>query len=268
MGRRRNTNLLIIDSVKKPRLYCGMSDFVQNSGLQELQFQHAEPLPGTGSADAARKCVACKQPIGATYFHARGHVVCPTCAQRIQSRQQAPQALSLGRAFLYGSGAALGGCILYATVAILTGFEFGLMAIVAGIMVGKAIRYASKGLGGRPQQILALALTYFAITTSYIPVFIYHSAKNHQETQSQQAQQAKTDHSVTTTARNKPPMSLGVAAMYLLLLAAVAPFLSLGSGLSGLLSLFIISIGLRQAWRLTGRSQILVMGPYETAAAA
>jgi hypothetical protein len=52
----------------------------------------------------------------------------------------------------------------------------------------------------------------------------------------------------------------------LLLLAAVAPFLSLGSGISGLISLFIIFIGLQRAWRLTGRSEILVMGPYESAA--
>ncbi len=54
----------------------------------------------------------------------------------------------------------------------------------------------------------------------------------------------------------------------LLLLAAVAPFLSLGSsGVSGLISIFIIFIGLQRAWRLTGRSEILLMGPYPVEAA-
>jgi hypothetical protein len=48
--------------------------------------------------------------------------------------------------------------------------------------------------------------------------------------------------------------------------ASVAPFLALTSGVSGIISLFIIFIGLKQAWRLTGRSEIPVMGPYQTAA--
>jgi len=39
----------------------------------------------------------------------------------------------------------------------------------------------------------------------------------------------------------------------------------LTSGVSGIISLFIIFIGLKQAWRLTGRSGILLMGPYQTA---
>jgi hypothetical protein len=50
----------------------------------------------------------------------------------------------------------------------------------------------------------------------------------------------------------------------LLLIFAAARFFGLTS-VGGLISLFIIFIGLRQAWRLTGWSGILVMGPYETA---
>jgi hypothetical protein len=61
---------------------------------------------------------------------------------------------------------------LYALVAILTGLEVGLIAILVGYMVGRAVRHGSGGLGGRPQQILAVVLTYFAITTSYLPVFV------------------------------------------------------------------------------------------------
>jgi len=58
-------------------------------------------------------------------------------------------------------------------------------------------------------------------------------------------------------------MSPGKAIAILLLLAAVAPFLSLGSGFGGLISLFIIFIGLQRAWNLTARSEILITGPYE-----
>src|SRR5689334_11682679 len=113
-----------------------------------LQFQTAEPLSGSASLAASQYCVACRAAIAAQYYHAQGQVVCPACAGRIQAGQQPPPPLSLVRAALYGGGAALGGCILYAVVVLATGIQFALMAIVVGIMVGKAIRYASRGLGG------------------------------------------------------------------------------------------------------------------------
>jgi hypothetical protein len=57
-------------------------------------------------------------------------------------------------------------------------------------------------------------------------------------------------------------MSFGAAVLFLLMIAAIAPFMSLTSGVSGFISLFIIFIGLRQAWKLTERREILLMGPY------
>lgn len=185
---------------------------------------------------------------------------------RIQCGQQAPPRLSLARAAQYGTGAALAGCILYATVTIMTSLNIGLIAIVVGYMVGKAIRHASDGLGGRAQQILAVTLTYFAITTSYIPVFIYHIAKRPPAVV--QSGQAAVPSTPRTPTRNpvvvRPRISIGRVVITLLMLAAVAPFLSLASGFSGIISLFIIFIGLQRAWRLTGRTEILVMGPYQS----
>jgi hypothetical protein len=227
---------------------------------QDLQFQHAEPIEAAASsANAAQTCVVCKQPVADTYYHAQGQVVCPLCAQRIQTGQQAPPPLSLMRAALYGGGAALGGCLLYSLVAIVLHAEIGLIAILVGWMVGKAIRHASYGRGGRPQQILAVALTYFAITTSYIPVFLYHGATV--------AQTKSAPVSSSAPAEVRPRMSFGAAVLFLLMIAAIAPFMSLTSGVSGLISLFIIFIGLRQAWKLTERREILLMGPYPVEAA-
>ena len=65
----------------------------------------------------------------------------------------------------------------------------------------------------------------------------------------------------------KPTMSFGRAIFFLLLLALAAPFFGLKS-ISGLITLFIIYIGLRRAWMLTGRTDIVVMGPYEPEATA
>jgi hypothetical protein len=207
----------------------------------------------------------------AAYFHAQGQVVCPNCAGRIQSGQQAPPAVSLGQAALYGIGAAIAGAILYAAVGILLHLEIGIIAIVVGVMVGKAVRAGSNGLGGRPQQILAVLLTYFSITSSYIPVFFYQLAQ-HPEIR-EKAKKAAAEKKAADppgpdgSQATRPKFGLVGAFATLILLFAAAPFLGLASGISGLISLFIIFIGLRQAWRLTGRSQILVMGPYERAPA-
>jgi hypothetical protein len=233
-----------------------MPDYGSPPSPQDLQFQHAEPIEAAASsANAAQTCVVCKQPVADTYYHAQGQVVCPLCAQRIQTGQQATPPVSLMRAALYGGGAALGGCLLYALVAIVLHAEIGLIAILVGWMVGKAIRHASYGRGGRPQQILAVALTYFAITTSYIPVFLYHGATV--------AQTKKAPVSSSAPTEVRPRMSFGAAVLFLLMIAAIAPFMSLTSGVSGLISLFIIFIGLRQAWKLTERREILLTGPYQ-----
>jgi hypothetical protein len=228
----------------------------------ELQFQTAEPV--TSPSASGLSCVVCKTAIDKTYYHAQGAVVCELCAKRIETGQQAPPALSLARAALYGGGAALAGSILYSLVAIVTGLEIGLIAIVVGVMVGKAVRHGSRGMGGRPQQILAVVLTYFSITTSYIPVFIYQQAKNPTAQQTQK----QADTTSAKGAEEAPPaMSIGAALAILVLLAAAAPFFGLSAGFSAVITLFIIFIGLQRAWTLTGRGDILVMGPYEVSPA-
>jgi hypothetical protein len=53
-------------------------------------------------------------------------------------------------------------------------------------------------------------------------------------------------------------MAAGVA-----LLVVISPFLQLKSSpVGGLISLFILFIGLQRAWVLTARHEIIVTGPY------
>jgi hypothetical protein len=144
---------------------------------------------------------------------------------------------------------------------IVTGLEFALITILIGVVVGKAIRHASHGLGGRPQQILAVVLTYFAITTSYLPAAISQASKHRPAQTAQSGQQGSPSVAESSQAQGKP--SLAGAILFLLLIGAAAPFLSLTSGVGGLLSLFIVFIGLHRAWKLTARSELLVMGPYD-----
>src|SRR5260370_39690752 len=130
-----------------------MPDYGPPPSPQDLQFQHEEPIAAAASpAGAAQTCVVCKRPVGDTYYHAQGQVVCPLCAQRIQTGQQAAPALSLMRAALYGGGAALGGCLLYALVAIVLHAEIGLIPILVGCRLVKALPHPPHRRTDRPQH--------------------------------------------------------------------------------------------------------------------
>ena len=197
---------------------------------EQLQFRRAQHEIDPN----VRVCVMCKQTIAGDFYQANGNTLCATCAPVLASRQQAPPPSSMAQAVLYGGAAAIGGAIIFSVV-LSMGVELALIAILVAYMVGKAIRYATHGLGGRPQQILAVALTYFAITASYLAVNIYHSKGE------------------------LPPAS------FMLEVIAAAPFLILvysPSKGSALLSLIIIGIGLRQAWMLTKRPEIIITGPF------
>jgi hypothetical protein len=209
--------------------------------VEGLQFGRAEPTV-VSPVSSAQRCVACQGPIAESYYHASGRVVCPACAARIQQGQQQPPAYSFPRALLFGGAAALAGCAIYAIVAIATGMEIGLIAILVGVMVGKAIRRASGGFGGRQQQILAVILTYFSIATSYIPVIIWEVAHKSKIETSQTATSGGAAQTSNGGASQVQPDSgrsrdAGKAILYLLAIGAVAPFLALTSGVSGIISL-------------------------------
>ena len=155
----------------------------------------------------------------------------------------------------------MAGCLLYAIV-LAMGVQIGIVALAVGWMVGKAIRNASYGIGGRPQQILAVALTYFAISTSFLPAVFFIGVK-HAVEQKSVAKKQTTPAALPKFKPVKPKLTFGKAVAGLLVLAAISPFLELTSSpVGGLISLFILFIGLQRAWAMTARHDILVTGPY------
>ncbi len=73
------------------------------------------------------------------------------------------------RALVFGGLAAAVGAVGYCAVIALTEAEFGLVALVLGLLVGLAVRWGSRRRGGWAYQGLAMFLTYLAIGTAYIP---------------------------------------------------------------------------------------------------
>jgi hypothetical protein len=233
----------------------------QLPGVDALQFRRAEPM-NTTESPAAQSCAACKQLISGTYYQVQNHVICPDCAAKIQAGRQAQRPVPWARFVIFGAGAALAGSILYA-IPLALGFQIGIVALAVGWMVGKALRAGSYGTGGRRQQILAVVLTYFAISTSFFPAALFLRAKHSLDGSSAAKKQAAPPivHDQVTTTRETMSTSKAVAS--LLVFAIIFPFLELKeSPASGLISLFILFIGLQRAWAMTARHEIIVTGPY------
>lgn len=195
------------------------------AGGGPLQFDRAE-----FSRSDPKRCQACGVPIVDTYYEANGKMVCPECRARLlASSGRGMDAPRLGQAFLFGLGAAILGAAIYFAVAWLSGYEFSIIAVLVGYLVGTAVRRGSGGFGGPIYQALALVLTYAAIAATNLPL----------------------DARVLTN-----PL--------IWWRAAIAPF---QEGTRNILGLVIIAIGLYEAWRLTAAPTLSVSGPYQIGAA-
>lgn len=90
----------------------------------------------------------------------------PTVIDGSTGYVETPQRLSMAAfpmALLFGAGAAVAGAAAYAAIS-MTGFMVSIVAIGIGYVVAKAMMTATRGIGGRPYQIAAVALTYFSCT--------------------------------------------------------------------------------------------------------
>lgn len=140
------------------------------SGSTDLQFDRADYATGPAAAPG---CALCQRPIDAAYFEVNGQVTCAGCKDRIA----AAYAGSAGPAGLVKAAGAgllggIAGALLYYAVSALTGYEIGLIAVVVGLMVGKAVRWGSGDRGGPAYQAMAVAITYISIVSTYVPFLI------------------------------------------------------------------------------------------------
>ena len=171
------------------------------------------------------------------------------------------------RATVYGSLAGLVGAAIYYGVREATNIEFGLIAIVVGLIIGKAVKKGCNGRGGWFYQALAMFLTYTAIVLTYIPPVLKAIseqadketaiAKPHQPAQPAGAADAPGD----IRARPLPSVpQVLVALVFLLGFAYAIPVLI---GLHSPMGLIIVGIGLYEAWVINRRIPLLINGPYQ-----
>jgi len=239
---------------------------------KNLQFDRAE------GGTAAPTCARCKKPLTTSYYQVNGAVVCDACRVALEAEWNRGGA---GGRFITAAGlgvlAALLGSGLYYAILALTGYEFGLVAIVVGLMVGYAVRKGSNGRGGWRYQALAMFLTYTSIVSSYVPLIVGEALKQRQAelpavdtsvvltppvatVDSTPTSELDETASESTAALSPPNIALAIVLMIGFLYAI--PFLA---GIENIMGLVIIGIGLYEAWKLNQRATLTVSGPYQVA---
>jgi hypothetical protein len=263
----------------------------------ELQFERAEHSDQTRSQTVS--CAACGTPLS-SYFEVNGKLACEPCKDAAQASQSASHLPGLLRGAALGAIAAAVGAGIYYAIAQLTGYEFGLMSIVLGLMVGFAVRRGARGRGGWRYQALAMFLCYAAICATYVPRVLEAMRKSGEKSGQAAASQTAAARSPASAAGEsgaakggtpatgqaaartettpapaasaekvtpvEPPSLSGFlgAVGMLLALTLALPFLA---GFENLMGLVIIGIGLYEAWKVNRAAPFSVSGPFAVGAA-
>lgn len=249
-----------------------------------LQFDTAHP----GEAPPT-VCTSCSEPIRGVYHEANGNVVCSRCRGQLEVLLATTGGMRrFRRAVGFGLGAAIGCAIAYGAFRAFSDWDFSLIAILVGFVVGKAVFVGTERRGGRRHQVLAALLTYFAIASSYIPLAV-KEFKNGSSVVADSSKAAPKGDSLTTATSTagastasvdsaltvepptatkteaKSPIGFGgfmfaIGATLLLVLA-----LPIMVGMGSIISVIILALGLLQAWRMNKAVEINVSGPYRLA---
>src|SRR2546423_15619059 len=98
-------------------------------------------------------CKLCREQLRFEYYDIAGATICSLCREKIeQGRAVGGGPHRFMRAVGFGLAAATVGAIAYALIVNLTGFEFGLMAVVLGYGIGRSVSLGSYHPGGRRYQ--------------------------------------------------------------------------------------------------------------------
>jgi hypothetical protein len=254
-----------------------MSDQEPRIGKEELQFDRViteSPSPAAPGQPGVT-CAACRTSIQTVYHHINGKVFCSRCRSAVESAARTPRGLvPLMTAGLFGLGAGAVGAAIYYAVIAFAHLEIGLVAILIGYMVGYAVRKGARGSGGLRFQVMAVALTYAAIALAYTPIAVNRAfadpgARNlSSSTTGSMSQAAAAPERRRVATANPGGIRVLLSFAFLLAFVAALPVLVVVSSLPfGLISAFIIFIGMRQAWRMTGAPRLEILGPYRVGAA-
>lgn len=255
----------------------------QTEEMPDLQFDRAEPSQAAAPASPGPvQCAACGARL-LSYYSVNGRVTCKRCRDESVAAQQGSHVPTLARAAILGLLAAVAGAVVYFTVAKVTGYEIGLISIVVGLLVGKAVKVGARARGGWRYQALAVFLCYLSIASSYFAFGIADLASRRgQEApptapsatpaaplaadapQPTAAAEGPTQAAPTATPEPDPqpepaaPSGLAMTGALLLLLLQLPVLV----GKDNPMTFVLIAIALWEAWKLNVAAPFEATGPY------
>ena len=122
-------------------------------------------------------CSECRGIIRTHYFALNDRSLCTRCKQPYADMiERGTGDGSMHRATLYGLGAAIGAGLGLGAILVMFGFARVLLFVGVGWVIGTAINKATGAYGARRYQVLAVAMTYFALClgtfTPWIKTFL------------------------------------------------------------------------------------------------
>jgi hypothetical protein len=255
-----------------------MSDSKAGNGPPDLQFDlvvttsPSATAPSSATSQPSVVCESCHALVDTEYYHVNGGIFCGSCRTAIEAAADTPRGLApFFMAGLFGLGAGIAGAAIYYAVIAIANLEIGIVAILIGYMVGYAVRKGARGRGGRRFQVLAVVLTYLSVAFAYTPLVIKgamadgKAGKASPATSDTASAGRRADNGSAPTAPSGGRILLSFALLFAFI--AVLPVLVVAGSLPmGLISAFIIFIGMKQAWRMTGTPRLDILGPYRVGA--
>lgn len=260
----------------------------ENDTDQALQFNKAE----FEESQSFSKCGICHNPLAGSYFSVNMQSTCASCTENIRQHFQRPSRVGeVLKSIAFGIGAGIVGSLIYYAILRFTGYEIGLVAILVGYLVGRAVMIGSANKGGLKFRIIAVLITYMAIVSTYVPMLI-EGMRQHQNATAQPANAAVNPGSAATpvpvipeaapviqpkkekspatlsapahkASDTQAPPTLGEALFGLLMLGGIILALPFLAGIENIIGLLIIGFALYEAARRTAKPKLEISGPFE-----
>jgi hypothetical protein len=240
-------------------------------------------LPSTGN------CRFCHRAFAVECYHVNGQQACAICARKASEGGTLVSHTTFMRSVTLGVGAAVICFALYSVLAILIHFYLGFIGLIIGWVIAAAMMKGSNDLGDKRFQIVAVLLTYVAISMSAVPVYIVHKMQHRYSTSASAAPAPASSASPDSSApaqkasahpkpaplpapqqkpavqqkpAARPPIHFASVAKDLVLLGLASPIINLTDPIEGFLGIAILLIAMRVAWRVTRNRSVSVFGPY------
>jgi hypothetical protein len=196
-------------------------------------------------AAATATCAVCRQPIAGWYFSINEQIVCPACREGILASMTGGSGVKrFARATAFGVGAGIAGALIWWGISEATDASWGIVAVLVGFMVGAAVRAGARHRGGIAYQLLAVALTYFAISASFLP---------------QAYKESRGTPSAATQPSAAEPVTAVHRTVFLVVVFIAGPIFV---GLKSIIFLLILAFALWEAWKINKKVALNFTGPF------